>query len=160
VTNRAQNDTSENAGAAIFLYFFHSTPSEATMFGPKTFTTLYRNKGLGNLARYVVISYEARSKTPNPADTEQSLSRRTLMATASATCMMQLGTGNTEICKLYCFEFQLPVKYTRKATIAKASCPAVANTVFRVSDSFPRTDCHAPVPSCFLLIPHVTPRSK
>jgi hypothetical protein len=28
--------TSENAGATIFLNFFHSSPSEATMFIPKT----------------------------------------------------------------------------------------------------------------------------
>jgi hypothetical protein len=68
--NRAQNNTSENAGAAIFLYFFHSSPSEATMFGPKTDITLYRNTGLRNLARYVVISYEARSKTSNLTDIE------------------------------------------------------------------------------------------
>jgi hypothetical protein len=40
------------------------------MFGPKTDITLYRNMGLGNLARYVVISYEARSKTLDPADIE------------------------------------------------------------------------------------------
>ena len=42
--------TSENAGAAIFLYFFHSSPSEVTMFSPKTVNTLYRDTGLGNLA--------------------------------------------------------------------------------------------------------------
>ena len=28
--------TSENAGAETFLYLFHSSPSEATMFNPKT----------------------------------------------------------------------------------------------------------------------------
>ena len=67
MTDGAQGSTSENAGAAIFLYFFHSSPSEATMFGPKTDITLYRNTGLGNLARYVVISYGARSETPNQA---------------------------------------------------------------------------------------------
>ena len=48
---RYSGHTSENAGAAIFLYFFHSSPSEATMFGPKTATILYRYMGLGNLAR-------------------------------------------------------------------------------------------------------------
>jgi hypothetical protein len=68
--NRAQDNTSENAGAAIFLYFFHSSPSEATMFAPKTDNTSYRNTGLGNLARCVVISYKARSKTSDPADIE------------------------------------------------------------------------------------------
>jgi hypothetical protein len=64
--NRAQDNTSENAGAAIFLYFFHSSPSEAIMFRPKIVITAYRNTGLGNLARYVVISYQARSKNPIP----------------------------------------------------------------------------------------------
>jgi hypothetical protein len=49
--NTTQDNTSENAGAEIFLYFFHSSPSEATMFGPKTDITLYRITGLGNLAR-------------------------------------------------------------------------------------------------------------
>ena len=48
--------TSENAGAAIFLYFFHSSPSEAMMFFPKTANTRYNPKGLGNLAREVVTS--------------------------------------------------------------------------------------------------------
>jgi len=51
--------TSENAGATIFLTFFHSSPSEDTMFDPKTFNTLYRNAGFGNLAREFVTSYEA-----------------------------------------------------------------------------------------------------
>jgi hypothetical protein len=48
--------TSENAGAAIFLYFFHSSPSEAMMFFPKTANTPYNSMGLGNLAREVVTS--------------------------------------------------------------------------------------------------------
>ena len=51
--------TSENAGAAIFRTFFHSSPSEATMFDPKTVNTSYRNTGFGNFAREFVTSYEA-----------------------------------------------------------------------------------------------------
>jgi len=51
--------TSENAGAAIFRTFFHSFPSEATMFDPKTDNILYRNTGFGNFAREFVTSYEA-----------------------------------------------------------------------------------------------------
>lgn len=34
-------ETSEKAGAAIFLYFFHSSPSEATILRPKTASALY-----------------------------------------------------------------------------------------------------------------------
>ena len=68
---RRSGHTSENAGAAIFLYFFHSSPSEATMFAPKIATALYRRcMGLGNLARLVVISYELRSKAFNQIDME------------------------------------------------------------------------------------------
>jgi hypothetical protein len=52
--------TSENAGAAIFLNFFHSSPSEVMMFAPKTASILYRYTGLGNLARWVVTSYQAK----------------------------------------------------------------------------------------------------
>jgi hypothetical protein len=32
---RSSGRTSENAGATIFLNFFHSSPSETTTFGPK-----------------------------------------------------------------------------------------------------------------------------
>jgi len=52
--------TSENAGAAIFRTFFHSSPSEAMMFDPKRkVNTSYRNTGFGNFAREFVTSYEA-----------------------------------------------------------------------------------------------------
>jgi hypothetical protein len=49
--------TSENAGAAIFRYFFHSSPSEATMFDPKIDNTAYRYSGFGNAAREAATSY-------------------------------------------------------------------------------------------------------
>jgi hypothetical protein len=57
--------TSENAGAAIFRYLFHSSPSEATMFRPKIHNAVYKPTGLGNLAREVTVvtSYERRLKT-------------------------------------------------------------------------------------------------
>ena len=48
--------TSENAGAAIFRYLFHSSPSAVTMLLPKTFEN--SRKGLGNLERAVVTSYK------------------------------------------------------------------------------------------------------
>ena len=54
--------TSENAGAAIFLIFFHSSPSEATMFEPNILNTSYRNTGFGNFAREFVTSYETELK--------------------------------------------------------------------------------------------------
>jgi hypothetical protein len=40
--------TSEKAGAEIFLYFFHSSPSETMILGPKTETMSYSRAGLGN----------------------------------------------------------------------------------------------------------------
>ena len=43
--------TSEKAGAVIARYLFHSSPSEATMFRPKTSSGTYISTGLGNLAR-------------------------------------------------------------------------------------------------------------
>ena len=43
--------TSEKAGADIFLYFFHSSPSETTMLWPKKDTASYCSNGLGNRAR-------------------------------------------------------------------------------------------------------------
>lgn len=48
--------TSEKAGAAIFLNLFHSSPSDATMLSPKNRSRAYCSMGLGNRARYVVIS--------------------------------------------------------------------------------------------------------
>lgn len=43
--------TSENAGTLIFLYLFHSSPSETTMFLPKNDSTLYEWIGLGHKYR-------------------------------------------------------------------------------------------------------------
>ena len=51
--------TSEKAGADIFLYFFHSSPSEATMLWPNKDVTAYCSTGLGNRARDEVTSCEA-----------------------------------------------------------------------------------------------------
>ena len=49
--------TSENAGAVIVRYLFHSSPSEATMLLPKTNSAVYISTGLGNLARELATSY-------------------------------------------------------------------------------------------------------
>ena len=54
--------TSEKAGAVTVLYLFHSSPSEATMFLPKTDSIEYRSAGLGNLAREVVTSCKTHTK--------------------------------------------------------------------------------------------------
>lgn len=48
--------TSEKAGALSFLYRFHSSPSEATMFLPKNESTLYGSRGLGHKYREDVTS--------------------------------------------------------------------------------------------------------
>ena len=49
--NQQGRPTSEKAGADIFLYFFHSAPSEATMLLPKKDKRTYSLTGLGNKAR-------------------------------------------------------------------------------------------------------------
>ena len=49
--------TSENAGADIFLYLFHSSFSEATILGPKKDSALYCSTGFGNRARDNVTSW-------------------------------------------------------------------------------------------------------
>lgn len=36
--SRESNRTFEKVGAAVFLYLFHSSPSEATIFEPNTVT--------------------------------------------------------------------------------------------------------------------------
>lgn len=49
--------TSEKAGAAIFLYFFHSSPSEATILWPKNVSALYWSTGLKKRDLEDIISY-------------------------------------------------------------------------------------------------------
>ena len=47
-TSRTTIRTSEKAGAQIFLYIFHSSPSVVTILGPKTEMISYSRAGLGN----------------------------------------------------------------------------------------------------------------
>lgn len=44
------------AGAAVFLNLFHSSHSDATMLSLKNWCRAYCSMGLGNCARYVVMS--------------------------------------------------------------------------------------------------------
>jgi hypothetical protein len=127
--------TSEKAGAAIFRYLFHSSPSEATIFDPKTASTTYSSTGLGNLAREVVTSYGPRSRALN-----NSRQGRPYFDSA-------------RICEVYdafrprkCGD--LPVHYisqrtanSRRLTRAIASCPPLAKSAReRGSDTFPFPD--------------------
>ena len=48
--------TSENAGAAIFLWRFHSSPSVTRMFVPNVARWLYDHVGFGKRARAPTIS--------------------------------------------------------------------------------------------------------
>jgi len=50
--------TSEKAGAHIFRYFFHSSCSEAIIFGPKKRTPLYKWAGFGKRDLEEVTSYD------------------------------------------------------------------------------------------------------
>ena len=51
-----KNRTSEKAGFASFLCFFHSSPSDTTMFRPKKAKEPYISMGLGKRALDEVIS--------------------------------------------------------------------------------------------------------
>lgn len=50
--------TSENAGALIFRYFFHVSPSDAIMLGPNMHSARYRSIALGKDTRAEVMCFK------------------------------------------------------------------------------------------------------
>ena len=153
--------TSENAGATIFRNFFQSSPSEATMFIPKTDNALYRFVGLGNLAREVVTSYlssvggrpEGRSLTQSEVET---------YFDGSCVCKAYNAVRPRKRTNLQvCFLLSLcPFRsVTQGITREIASCPAAANSIVWkcTLDSVRLYGCHRSVPSYFLSSIHFVP---
>lgn len=84
--------TSEKAGAAIFLYLFHSSPSEATMLLPKNKRIPYWSTGLGNLDLEDVIICASKCYT----HIRYNNTAQTLIAEASATLSVTIVLGKAE----------------------------------------------------------------